>query len=471
MMLLSEATNALKMQGLHAKLIGKDAEFTSVGTDSRNVSKGQLFVALKGDHFDGHNYAAQAMMQGAAAVLICKPDLTVEPAIVVDDTYLALGALAAYWREKFAIPLIALTGSNGKTTVKEMIISILAVKAGGMEKIHATVGNLNNHIGLPLTLLKLRNTHQYSVLEMGMNHLGEIDYLTRIAKPTVALINNAGTAHIGEVGSRDNIAKAKGEIFAGLSDGGVAVINVDDDYATYWKSLNSDKKIVTFGLKPVDSSQQVDVSATYEVINGLSILNLTTPQGDMHIQLNILGTHNISNALAASAVAVALGISNADIARGLESFYGVKGRLQRKTGLHQSILIDDTYNANPDSMKAAIDVLAQQAGEKILVLGDMGELGTEAKRLHKEIGAYAKTAGLTKLYCLGELSLEMGRGFGEGAQNYATPTAIVENIKPLLNADTTVLIKGSRFMKMERVVDLLEEKINEKIVMGNRSCY
>jgi len=461
MMLLSEAAKAM-----NATLVGKDAEFISVGTDSRKVTKVQLFVALKGDHFDGHDFAAQAIAQGAAAVIISNPNLGIASAIVVENTYQALGVLAAYWREKFAIPVVAITGSNGKTTVKEMITAILAAKVGSVNSIHATVGNFNNHIGLPLTLLKLSDTHQYSVIEMGMNHLGEIDYLAKITKPTVALINNAGTAHIGEVGSRDNIAKAKGEIFSGLNDSGVAIINADDNYAAYWKSLNIGKKIITFGLKLVDSKQQAEISATYVEESGLTHLHLKTPEGVISIKLNVLGVHNISNALAASAAAFALGISNADIALGLESFSGVKGRLQRKRGLHQSILIDDTYNANPDSMKAAIDVLANQAGEKILVLGDMGELGVDAKRMHEEIGAYAKAVGLTKLYCLGELSIEMGRGFGEGSQNYATPTAISENIKPLLNGDTTVLIKGSRFMRMERVVDLLEEQTNEKLEMG-----
>ncbi|MDP1659267.1 MAG: UDP-N-acetylmuramoyl-tripeptide--D-alanyl-D-alanine ligase [Methylotenera sp.] len=463
MMLLSEAANAIQ-----AKLYGQDAMFSSVGTDSRNVTKGQLFVALKGNHFDGHEYAAQAISQGAAAVLVSNQHSGTEPAIVVEDTYQALGTLAAYWRSKFAIPFVAVTGSNGKTTVKEMIAAILAVKAGSHAAIHATEGNLNNHIGLPLTLLKLRAAHQFSVLEMGMSHLGEIDYLTRIAKPSVAVINNAGTAHIGEVGSRDNIAKAKGEIFAGLSDDGVAVINDDDKYASYWKSLNAGKKIVTFGLKTIGSNKPADVSATYEEKDGLSHVHLITPQGSVSFKLNVLGAHNISNALAASAVAVALGILNADIARGLSRFSGVKGRLQRKAGLNGAVLIDDTYNANPDSMRAAIDVLAHQAGEKILVLGDMGELGTEAKRMHAEIGAYAKVAGLTNLHCLGELSAEMVRGFGAGANHYASPEEAAEAIKPLLSQGTTVLVKGSRFMKMERVVDLLEEKLNETALMQKK---
>lgn len=458
MMLLSEAANVLK-----AKFIGKDAEFTSVGTDSRNVTKGQLFVALKGEHFDGHDYAAQAIAQGAAAVLLSSPNLGVEPVIMVEDTYQALGLLATYWRAKFAIPVVAITGSNGKTTVKEMTTAILAAKARSADVIHATVGNLNNHIGLPLTLLRLRATHQFSVLEMGMSHLGEIEYLSNIAKPNVAVINNAGTAHIGEVGSRDNIAKAKGEIFAGLSDSGVAVINADDDFASYWKSLNAGKKMITFALK-----NDADVTAKFEENEGVSQVHLTTPEGSISFKLAVLGAHNISNALAASSVAVALGVSNADIACGLSGFGAVKGRLQRKTGLNGAVIIDDTYNANPDSMKAAIDVLANMAGKKILVLGDMGELGADAKNMHAEIGVYAKSAGLASLFCIGELSAEMVRGFGIGAQQHATPEAISDAVKPLLSQGVTVLVKGSRFMKMERVVDLLEEKLNEKTVMEDK---
>jgi UDP-N-acetylmuramoyl-tripeptide--D-alanyl-D-alanine ligase len=456
-MLLSEASKAI-----NAKLVGTDAEFNSVGTDSRNVTKGQLFVALKGENFDGHDYTAKAIAEGAAAVLVSTPSLDISPAIVVNDSYQALGALASYWRAKFAIPVVAITGSNGKTTVKEMVTAILAAKAGSVDAIHATVGNLNNHIGLPLTLLKLRTTHQFSVLEMGMSHLGEIEYLTHIAKPNVAVINNAGTAHIGEVGSRDNIAKAKGEIFVGLSDDGVAVINADDDFAGYWKSLNAGKKIVTFGFK-----NHADVTAKFEEKEGVSQVYLTTPLGSVSFKLAVLGAHNISNALAASAVAFSLGVSNEDIARGLSSFGAVKGRLQRKVGLNGAVIIDDTYNANPDSMKAAIDVLANMAGKKILVLGDMGELGADAKIMHAEIGVYAKAAGLTNLYCLGELSAEMVRGFGADAQQYATPEAIVDAVKPLLSQGVTVLVKGSRFMKMERIVDLLEENLGKKSKLEN----
>jgi len=371
---------------------------------------------------------------------------------------LALGELAKYWRSKFSAPLIGITGSNGKTTTKEMLTAILAAATGSADKVHATYGNLNNDIGLPLTLLKIKPHHQYVVAEMGMNHLGEIDYLTHIAKPNVAVINNANTAHIGELGSRENIARAKGEIFAGLQADGVAVINADNDFAAYWQTLNTGRKVVTFGLQ-----QQADVMAVYQEQAGVSQVNLTTPNGKISFELKVEGVHNISNALAASATAYALGISNADIARGLQSFGGVYGRLERKAAVNGAVLIDDTYNANPDSMKAAIDVLAKQVGEKLLVLGDMGELGADAKKMHAEIGVYAKAAGLARLYCLGELSKEMVSAFGAGAQHFESPEAVAAAVLPQLDNNSTVLVKGSRFMRMERVVSLLVAKQQQDV--------
>jgi len=454
MMYLSEAATAL-----NAKLIGADTRFDSVGSDSRNIQAGQLFVALKGANFDGNTFAAEAINKGAAAVLVSDAATDARPALVVGDTRLALGELAKYWRSKFSAPVIAITGSNGKTTTKEMLTAILSAATGDAKKVHATYGNLNNDIGLPLTLLKIKPSHQYVVAEMGMNHLGEIDYLTHIAKPDVALIINAGTAHIGELGSRENIAKAKGEIFAGLQGGGTAVINADNEFTGYWQSLNAKRKVVTFGL-----SHPADVTATYQEQAGISLLDLTTPDGKVSFKLKVQGVHNISNALAASATAFALGISNADIAKGLENFGGVYGRLERKAAMHDAVLIDDTYNANPDSMKAAIDVLAKLAGEKILVLGDMGELGADAKKMHAEIGAYAKAAGLNKLYCLGELSAEMVDGFGAGAKHFDTPEAIAREVLPQLDSNSTVLVKGSRFMRMERVVDLLAAKKQQGVL-------
>lgn len=444
-MYLSEAAKAL-----NAKHIGADVRFDNVGSDSRHIKAGQLFVALKGGHFDGNTFAVEAINKGAAAVVMSDASVQAQPALLVQDTRLALGELAKYWRGKFTAPVVAITGSNGKTTTKEMLTAILNVTGKGNGKVHATYGNLNNDIGLPLTLLKLNATHEYVVVEMGMNHLGEIDYLTHIAKPDVAVINNAGTAHIGELGSRDNIAQAKGEIFAGLQADGIAVINADNDFAAYWQSLNLQRKVVTFGL-----NAQADVTATYQEADGFSLVNLHTPNGQVDFKLQVQGAHNIGNALAASAAAYALGVSNTDIANGLESFSGVYGRLERKAALNNAVLIDDTYNANPDSMRAAIGVLAKLAGEKILVLGDMGELGADARNMHAEIGAYAKAAGLKTLYCLGELSTEMVKAFGAGAQHLGSPQEVFEAILPQLASGTTVLVKGSRFMQMERVVNLL----------------
>lgn len=448
MMQLSVAASAL-----NAKLIGVDVAFDSVGSDSRNIQAGQLFVALKGENFDGNTFAAEAIDKGAAAVMVSDAATVARPALIVHDTRLALGELAKYWRSKFNAPVIGVTGSNGKTTTKEMLTAILAAATGDAKKVHATYGNLNNDIGLPLTLLKMKPSHEYVVAEMGMNHMREIDYLTHIAKPNVAVINNANTAHIGELGSRENIARAKGEIFSGLQDDGIAVINADNDFAGYWQTLNTGRRMVTFGLQ-----NDADISAAYQEHAGVSQVTLTTPNGQVSFELKVEGVHNISNALAASAAAYALGISNADIAAGLQNFGGVYGRLERKAAANGAVLIDDTYNANPDSMKAAIDVLTKQAGEKLLVLGDMGELGADAKKMHAEIGAYAKNSGLTKLYCLGELSKEMVTAFGAGAQHFESPEAVAAAVLPQLNNSSTVLVKGSRFMRMERVVSLLVAK-------------
>ncbi len=448
MMQLSEAATAL-----NAKLIGADVAFDSVGSDSRNIKAGQLFIAIKGENFDGNAFAAEAINKGAAAVMVSDAATVARPALVVHDTRLALGGLAKYWRSKFSAPVVGVTGSNGKTTTKEMLTAILAAATGDINKVHATYGNLNNDIGLPLTLLKIKPQHEYVVAEMGMNHMGEIDYLTHIAKPNVAVINNANTAHIGELGSRENIARAKGEIFAGLQDGGIAVINADNDFADYWQTLNVGRKVVTFGLH-----EQADVTASYQEQAGISQVNLTTPNGQVSFELKVEGVHNISNALAASAAAYALGISNAHIAAGLQNFGGVYSRLERKAAVNGAVLIDDTYNANPDSMKAAIDVLAKQAGKKILVLGDMGELGADAKEMHAEIGAYAKASGLANLYCIGDLSKEMVSGFGAGAQHFESPEAVAAALLPKLDNNSTVMVKGSRFMRMERVVSLLVAK-------------
>jgi UDP-N-acetylmuramoyl-tripeptide--D-alanyl-D-alanine ligase len=451
MLMLSEIAKIL-----NGHMLGEDVLVQSVGTDSRNIVKNQLFVGIKGEHFDGNTFALEAIQQGAAAVLVSDHKTQAIPAVVVVDARLALGQLAKHWRQQFILPLVAITGSNGKTTVKEMVASILAVP---YKSILATQGNLNNDIGMPLTLLKIRAEHAVAVIEMGMNHQGEIRYLTNIAQPTVAVVNNAGTAHIGELGSREAIARAKGEIYEGLATNGIAIINADDDFADYWKTLNKNKRVITFGL-----DKPADVSATYEIEGNLTQINLKTAGGDISFKLSVLGVHNIRNALAASAVAAALGVTNIDIAKGLAVFGAVKGRLNWLVGANGAVVIDDTYNANPDSMKAAIDVLANQKmtlqTSVIFVMGDMAELGVNAPQMHADIGMYAKQKGILHLLTLGELSAKAAHAFDGNAQHFTTVEALVASLNPLMNSNSIVLVKGSRFMQMERVVNLLIGKSN-----------
>ncbi|GBG15361.1 UDP-N-acetylmuramoyl-tripeptide--D-alanyl-D-alanine ligase [Novimethylophilus kurashikiensis] len=449
------------VQALGGRLIGPDASFDGVTTDSRKIPFGALFVALKGERFDGHDFVLQSLEQGAAAALVDASWVesvaaTAQPLIAVDDTRLALGRLAAYWRSQFDIPVAAVTGSNGKTTVKEMLASILRA-ASGVDAVLATEGNLNNDIGLPLTLLKLGPQHRYAVIEMGMNHLGEIAYLTRLAKPSVALINNAQPAHLEGLGSVDAVARAKGEIFEGLDASGIAAINADDAFASFWKSLAAQYNIKTFGL-----DNPADVSADYQLEAENSAVMLKTPQGSIAVQLPVPGLHNVRNAIAATTAALAMGVAPQHIAAGLNQFGGVKGRLQRKGGCCGSTVIDDTYNANPASMRAAIQVLAKAPGKKIFVMGDMGELGSDAPRLHTEIGEAARTAGIDRLYALGELTQNAVGAFGAAAQRFDSVETLWEELKGELDADTTVLVKGSRFMRMERVV--------EKLLQQEASC-
>lgn len=450
MMLLSEAALATKGMVKNA-----DVRFSSVTTDSRKVTNGDLFVALKGERFDGHDFVAQCFAQGAAAAMVSHEVATVGDSLLqVADTRLGLGDLAACWRGKFELTLAAITGSNGKTTVKEMLTSILRASSG-VEAVLATEGNLNNDIGLPLTLLKLRKTHRHAVIEMGMNHPGEIAYLTRIAKPSVALVNNAGAAHLQGLGSVEAVARAKGEIFEGLAVDGVAVINADDEHATLWKSLAVPRQVLTFGLE-----QAADVSADYVLEAGSSRLNLRAPNGGIEVHLKVPGLHNVRNALAATAAALAMDIPLPVIAAGLAAFGGVKGRLQRKTGCCGSVVIDDTYNANPASMRAAIGVLAAMPGKRIFVMGDMGELGDDVVELHREIGAEARAAGIDRLYALGEMSGNAVAAFGPGACHFESLDELNESLQKEQDEGTTVLVKGSRFMRMERVVEKLISREN-----------
>jgi UDP-N-acetylmuramoyl-tripeptide--D-alanyl-D-alanine ligase len=465
MMTLHEAAHAI---GALAQ--GVDAGFSAVSTDSRSIAAGDLFVALKGDTFDGHAYVAEVLahgVNGAVGALVSRefaaahPDL---PLICVTDTRLALGALAAQWRRRFTIPLIGVTGSNGKTTVKEMCAAILRAQYAGDDSVLATAGNLNNDIGLPLTLLKLRTSHRAAVIEMGMNHAGEIDYLTRLAAPTVALVNNAQRAHLEGLGSLQNVALAKGEIFAGLPADGVAVFNADDAQADIWRELSRERRQLTFGL-----DQAADVRGRFAGHGLGGELRLATVQGEILVKLAVPGSHNARNACAAAAATLAAGVTVASVKRGLEQFAGIKGRLQRRSGRMGAAVVDDSYNANPDSMRAAVDVLAAVPGKRILVMGDMGEVGAAAGQFHDEIGGYAKSHGIDRLFCLGELSTAAAANFGEGGQHFQRVDDLIKALLTELGPQTTVLVKGSRFMKMERVVDeIVESPLNHRDTEAGR---
>ena len=453
MMTLNQAAAAIG-----ARTTG-DAVFESVGTDSRHVSRRALFVALRGESFDGHDFVLAAANEGATAAMVDSAWAAGAPAcpiplLVVADTRVALGALAAHWRGRFKLPLIGITGSNGKTTVKEMCAAVMRAQQGlegfSYDSVLATSGNFNNDIGMPLTLLGLRSEHRAAVIEMGMNRPGEIAYLSGLASPTVAVVTNAQRAHLQGVGTVTAIAHEKGCIYAGLGAEGVAIINADDPHADYWREINASRKRITFGLV-----SPADVSGRYRAHGFGAQIKVKTSVADFDLELGVPGEHNALNALAASAACIAAGASIDAVIAGLNGFSGAKGRLQRIAGLEACTLVDDSYNANPDSVRAAIDVLAATPGRKILVLGDMGEIGGSSAQLHDEIGGYAKSKGVDALFALGDMSAVAARNFGEGGHHFRTVDALLKAVRPQLDADTVVLVKGSRFMRMERVVAAL----------------
>ena len=417
----------------------------SVATDSRLVKPDQLFIAIKGERFDAHDFVKDLVGKTGAALVSKKIDCEI-PQIIVEDTLQALAELAKAWREQFTKPLIALTGSNGKTTLKEMIAAILSQEGSVL----ATHGNFNNDIGMPLTLLRLRKEHDFAVIEMGANHFGEIDFLTKIAQPDVAVLNNAGAAHLEGFINLEGVAKAKGEIFIGLGTQGVAIINADDTFADYWKDLNIDRKVLAFGI-----NNEAKISGRLLSDGGLMINNGST---EIRANLKLLGRHNAMNALAATAATTALGIKLETIVKGLETMLPVKGRLAPVTGINNSQILDDTYNANPDSVAAALTVLAQRKNT-VFVLGDLGELGENPEEVHEKIGQKAKEVGIDHMYCLGEYSANACHSFGANGQSFNEMDELLNNLKKDVNEklpeNVSVLVKGSRFMKMERVVEAL----------------
>ncbi|OFZ92877.1 MAG: UDP-N-acetylmuramoyl-tripeptide--D-alanyl-D-alanine ligase [Betaproteobacteria bacterium RIFCSPLOWO2_12_FULL_62_58] len=455
MMSLSAAATATE-----AELRGPDLAFDSVGTDTRTLAPRALFVALKGDRFDGHKFVAEAQAAGAVAAMVEDSGSRIQdsglalPLLVVANTRLALGRLAACWRSRFTMPLVALTGSSGKTTVKEMLAGILREACAAQSSIVdaescvlATRGNLNNDIGVPLMLLELKPNHRFAVIEMGMNHAGEIRYLTRLAAPDVALVNNAGRAHMAFFASEEAIARAKGELYEDLKAKGTAVINADERFAPLWRELAAGRKQIDFGI-----DREATVTATYALRYLESEIVVKMPRGEAGATLKAPGLHNVKNALAAAAAATALDIGPQAVTAGLARFTGMEGRLQKKPGLNGATLIDDTYNANPESVRAAIAVLAQAPGRKLLVMGDMGELGADAPRLHAEMGEAARVAGIDHLLTLGEVSAHAARAFGSAARHFSRIEDLLAEIENLLEPGITALVKGSRFMQMERVV-------------------
>ncbi|RVU83432.1 UDP-N-acetylmuramoyl-tripeptide--D-alanyl-D-alanine ligase [Leucothrix sargassi] len=428
----------------NGELHGEDRRVESVATDSRLVNSDQLFIAIAGERFDAHDFVAELAGKAGAALVHKKIDSDL-PQIVVSDTRKGLADFAAAWRQQFKKPLVGLTGSNGKTTVKEMLSAILSVKG----EVLATLGNLNNDLGMPLTLLRIRDEHDYAVIEMGANHFGEIEFLTHISKPDVAILNNAGASHLEGFGSIEGVSRAKAEIFQGLSADGVAVINADDIYADYWKSCNTERRVISFGID--------NAATVHGEVSPTGTLVLSTDNESVEITLRLLGKHNARNALAAAGAALAVGAALADIKQGLESVQPVKGRLASVDGVMGSRLINDTYNANPSSARAAIDVLTDfTQGERVLVLGDMGELGENAVELHQEIGAYARAQGVDQVFCLGQYTAETAKTFGEKAQHFTELASLLETLKQEMKKNMTVLVKGSRSMRMERVVEALQ---------------
>ncbi len=446
-MRLAEAAAAL---GARAR--GGDARFTGVSTDSRALREGDLFVALRGERFDGHDFLKAAVTAKAAAAMVDGryPGEYPLPALVVDDTRRSLGDLARYWRARFAPALVAVTGSNGKTTVKEMLAAILRRHAGEKaldEAVLATHGNLNNDIGLPLTLLRLRHCHRWCAIELGMNHKGEIAYLAGIARPTVALVNNAQREHLEFMHSVQEVAAENASVYDALPADGCAVINADDPHAAFFRGRAGSRRTIDFGL---DGGA---VTGLYQLERLSSEIRLRTPAGEADATLAIPGLHNVRNALAAAACALAVDVPVKTIAEGLTAFRPYAGRLQVKRAAGGATVIDDSYNANPDSVRAAIDVLASCPAPTALVLGDMGEVGSRGAELHREVGEYARAKGVSQLLALGEATRYAVEGFGAGARHFAAVEQLVASVEA-----KTVLVKGSRFMQMERVVAALTKE-------------
>ena len=435
------------------RLAGADGAFTDVVTDSRTLKRGQLFVALKGENFDGNEFVGAALKAGAAGAVVSAEQPVKLTQIVVGDTQAALERAARAWRVPFAGPLVGVAGSNGKTTAKEMTAAILAQAGDTL----ATRGNLNNHIGVPLTLLRLEPEHRFAVIEMGANRAGEVAALVALARPSIGMITNAGAEHLEGFGSLEGVARAEGEMVAGLTPAATAVLNADDEFVSLWRG-STPARVVTFGVRHRADYGASDLRASVGADGFRTHFRLNTPEGSAAIELALGGTHNVANALAAAAAAASAGATLTQIAAGLASVRAVPGRLQFKQSKGGAWLIDDSYNANPSSVRAAIEVLATLSGRKWLVLGDMGELGDYAADAHSGIGEFARAQGIERLYATGTLMARAVESFGAGARWYPDTLALGAAVDEALRTagpEVRLLVKGSRFNRLERVVDAL----------------
>jgi UDP-N-acetylmuramoyl-tripeptide--D-alanyl-D-alanine ligase len=427
----------------HGMLNGADAQARGVSTDTRKLTPGELFVAIKGEHHDGHDHLAQAAQRGAAGALVSRRIDIDLPQVVVANTVLALGDLASAVRAQRRARVVGITGSNGKTTVKTLTASILQRHG----RTHSNAGNFNNEIGLPLSLLAMPDEAQYAVIEMGAGKPGDIAYLAAIARPEVGLVNNIAPAHLERMGSLEGVAETKGALYQALPADGTAVINADDAFAEFFVGLAGTRRVLRFGFDSADVR-----AADIEMQPDGSRFTLITPSDSQRVRLPLPGRHNIANAMAASALAFALDVPLTTIVAGLENVNAVAGRLQRRKSAGGWHVIDDSYNANPGSASAAIATLALQSGERWLVLGDMAELGANAAAMHAQIGEQARAAGIDKLFAVGTLSQNAARAFGRGAQHFADQAQLIDALRAQLHAGVTVLVKGSRSSAMERVV-------------------
>ena len=433
------------------RLVGQDAHFISVSTDTRTLESGALFVALRGPNFDGGEFMAAAATRGANGALVMRASSASIGQIVVPDTLQALQKIALDWRDGFDLPVVAVAGSNGKTTTKEMIASILGRTGACL----STRGNLNNHIGVPLTLMRLDASHRSAVIEMGANRIGDVAQLMRWIRPKVAVLTNAGAEHLEGFGDLDGVAQGEGEAFSSLGAAGTAVINADDAYAAYWRDIARGSKVLTFGIRaPADFSAREPVQ-TIEAGQFATRFLLITPDGERELLLRVGGSHNLVNALAAAAAARAAGASLDDIVSGLEEFRAVAGRLQLKAGVRNSWIIDDSYNANPSSVRAGLDVLRSVGGATWLVLGDMAELGEHAVQSHVQIGEYARECGVQRLFAVGPESSRAAESFGAGAEWFPDAESLIRRLTSEVGSGVTLLIKGSRVNRLERVVQAL----------------